>query len=193
MSGKDRLEFLKEGFKLEQLRKVFIYEYSKFFTVAKDVKVQVAFNPEMVEAYRLIGYENRLLNQEDFDDDTKDAGEIGANQNITALYEIIPKDQPILRNKPTFTIDFRYKEPDSDISIPLALEIYDEGHSFDESSDFMKFTSSVASFAMLLTNSDYKGTSNYDHIIQWLNRTNLRDDHQYKAEFKNLVIKSRAL
>ena len=79
---------------IEQLRKVFIYEYSKFFTIAKDVKVQVEFNPNNVEEYRLIGYENMLLNQEDFEDDTKDAGEIGVNQNITALYEIVPKTNP---------------------------------------------------------------------------------------------------
>jgi Ca-activated chloride channel family protein len=93
---------------LEQLKKVFIYEFDKFYAVAKDVKVQVKFNSSNVEAYRLMGYENRVLNEEDFEDDGKDAGEIGANQNITALYEIVPKNNPQYRFVPTFTIDFRY-------------------------------------------------------------------------------------
>ena len=74
---------------LPQLSKVFIHDYSKFYTVAKDVKIQVNFNPSTVKSYRLIGYENRVLNNEDFDNDIKDAGELGANQNVTALYEII--------------------------------------------------------------------------------------------------------
>lgn len=82
---------------IEQLRKVFIYDYHKFFTVAKDVKVQVKFNPEKVEAYRLIGYENRALNDNDFEDDSKDAGELGSNQNVTALYEIKPRTSPNVR------------------------------------------------------------------------------------------------
>ncbi len=178
---------------LEQLRKVFIYEYSKFFTVAKDVKVQVEFNQEYVEAYRLIGYENRLLNQEDFNDDTKDAGEIGADQNITALYEIVPKKNVDLRSDPTFTIDFRYKEPTSDTSIPIVLEIFDEGNSFNAASDFMKFTSSVASFSMLITDSEYKGTSNYDGVLNWLDATDLNDEHNFKSEFRNIVVKAKGL
>lgn len=172
---------------LEQLKKVFIYDYNKFYTVAKDVKVQVEFNPENVEAYRLIGYENRVLNQQDFEDDSKDAGEIGSNQNVTALYEIIPKVNPNFRSAPTFTIDFRYKNPDSDASIPMEMEIYDEGNSFSQSSDFMKFTSAVVSFSMLISDSEYKGTSNYIEIIDWLNTLNLNDEHGFKNGFKNLV------
>lgn len=178
---------------LEQLKKVFIYDYNKFFTVAKDVKVQVEFNPENVESYRLIGYENRLLSQKDFEDDNKDAGEIGSGQNITALYEIVPKNNLNFKNIPTFTIDFRYKDPDSEVSKPLALEIFDEGKTFSESSDFMKFASSVASFSMLLTQSSYKGTSTYEDIIQWLNSTNLHDKHGFKAGFKTIVEKAKKL
>ena len=175
---------------LEQLRKVFIYEYSKFFTVAKDVKVQVEFNSYSVEAYRLIGYENRLLNQEDFEDDNEDAGEIGANQNITVLYEIIPKSNPNFRFVPTFTIDFRYKKPDSDNSIPLDLEIFDEGKSFNEATDFMKFTAGIASFSMLITNSQYKGSSDYDEILNWIDNVNLNDEHGFKSEFRDIVEKA---
>lgn len=172
---------------IEQLKKVFIYDYSKFYTVAKDVKIQVEFNPTNVEAYRLIGYENRVLNDEDFEDDKKDAGEIGANQNVTALYEIVPKNNAETQSGPTFTIDFRYKNPDADTSNLLELEIFDQGKTFSQASDFMKFTSSAASFSMLLSDSEYKGTSNFDTVLEWLNATNLNDEHGFKAEFKELV------
>src|SRR5690606_28156125 len=92
----------------KELNKVFIDEYSKFITVAKDVKVQVTFNKEVVEAYRLIGYENRALANGDFEDDKKDAGEIGAGQTITAIYEVKPKNNPQYKSLPAFAIDFRY-------------------------------------------------------------------------------------
>ena len=177
----------------EQLRKVFIHEYGKFFTVAKDVKVQVEFNPTIVEAYRLIGYENRILDEEDFEDDTKDAGEIGVDQSITALYEIIPKENPDFKSAPTFTIDFRYKEPNSDTSLPLELGIFDEGKSFGASSDFMRFTSSVAMFAMLINDSQYKGSTRYDDVLKWLGTTNLNDEHNYKSELKDIVNKAKGL
>ncbi|MDT0691150.1 VWA domain-containing protein [Salegentibacter sp. F188] len=177
---------------LEQLRKVFIYDYNKFYTVAKDVKIQIDFNPKVVEAYRLIGYENRVLEEEDFEDDEKDAGEIGAGQNITALYEIIPAHNPDI-SLAALAVDFRYKNPDSDTSIPIQLEIFDEGNSFDQSSDYLKFTASVASFSMLLSDSQFKGTSSYDKILQWLSATNLRDEHGFKAEFKQIVEKARSL
>ncbi len=178
---------------LEQLKKVFIYDYNKFFTVAKDVKVQVNFNPENVISYRLIGYENRLLNNEDFEDDKKDAGEIGSGQNITAMYEIVPTSNIDFRTVPTFSIDFRYKEPQNDISVPIELKIYDDGNTFEQSSDFMKFTSGIVSFSMLLYNSQYKGTSNYDTITGWLNSINLNDEHGFKKEFKDLVSKAKSL
>lgn len=178
---------------LKQLQKVFIYDYSKFYTVAKDVKVQVEFNPENVEAYRLIGYENRVLANEDFEDDNKDAGEIGADQNVTALYEIVPTGNVDYRTVPTFTIDFRYKEPDSDVSVPLNLEIYDAGNTFAEASDFTQFTASVASFALLLRDSEYKGTSSYDDVLQWFDATNLNDPHGFKQEFRQLVQKAESL
>ena len=178
---------------IEQLRKVFLYEASKFITVAKDVKVQVAFNSANVESYRLIGYENRILNKEDFEDDEKDAGEIGADQNITALYEIVPKENIAFRRVPTFTVDFRYKNPDADSSIPISLEIFDEGKSFTESTDFMRFTAGVASFAMLITDSEYKGSSDYDQVLGWVNSTNLADDHNFKSEFKQLIVKVKGM
>jgi Ca-activated chloride channel family protein len=172
---------------IEQLRKVFIYDYSKFFTIAKDVKVQVIFNPELVEAYRLIGYENRVLNNEDFEDDTEDAGEIGANQNITALYEVIPSQNIETLNEKAFTIDVRYKNPNADSSIPITLDVFDEGSSFGGASQHMKFTASVASYAMLLADSSFKGDSNYDDVLTWLNTISLNDEHNFKAQFKTIV------
>lgn len=178
---------------LEQLKKVFIYEFDKFFSVAKDVKVQVEFNPTNVIAYRLIGYENRVLNQDDFEDDSKDAGEIGANQNITALYEIVPKSNPAYREVPTFTIDFRYKLPDAESSIPIELKIYDEGRLFSNSSDQMIFTSSVASFSMLISDSKYAGNSSYEKISNWLNIHQLSDPHGFKNEFKVIVNRASGL
>jgi Ca-activated chloride channel homolog len=179
--------------KLEQLKKVFIYDFNKFYTVAKDVKVQVEFNPENVEAYRLIGYENRILNAEDFEDDGKDAGEIGSDQNITALYEIIPTINPEFREVPTFTIDFRYKQPEADTSVPMEFAIFDEGNTFNQSSDFMKFTSGIASFSMLIRGSDFSGTSSFNQILLWLNSTNLNDEHGFKQEFKEIVQSAQSL
>ncbi len=178
---------------LKQLQKVFIYDYNKFYTVAKDVKVQVEFNHKNVKSYRLIGYANRLLNKEDFEDDTKDAGEIGIEQNITALYEIVPSGNSNSTNAPTFTIDFRYKKPDSDTSVPLKLDIFDKGNTFDAASGFMKFTSSVAAFSMLLTDSKYKGTSTYKEVGNWLDSAKLKDKNGFKAEFKTLVEKAKKL
>ena len=178
---------------IEQLKKVFIYEKSKFFTVAKDVKVQVEFSPAMVSAYRLIGYENRLLNEEDFEDDRKDAGEIGANQNITAVYEIVPKSVANLRLVPTFSIDFRYKLPDANHSTIMKLDIYDDDDTFDEASNNMRFVSSVIAYCMLISDSQYKGTVSFDQILMWLNDINLEDPHGFKEEFRTVVEKSSVL
>jgi len=170
-----------------QLKKVFVYEYQKFYTVAKDVKVQVAFNPDNVISYRLIGYENRMLENEAFENDSTDAGEIGANQNITALYEIVPKNNANYRDVPTFTIDFRYKLPDENTSIPLELEIFDEGNTFEEASEAQRFTSSVAAFGMLLNESAYLGTSSYDNVLTWSEDAITYDPYGFKNEFRTLV------
>ncbi len=176
----------------EQLQKVFVYEASKFFTVAKDVKVQVEFDEQNVQAYRLIGYENRLLNEEDFEDDTKDAGEIGAGQNITALYEIVPQDN-LDKNAPTFTIDFRYKHPAISSSIPLTLDIFDNETPFEQATDFMQFTASVAGFSMLLIDSEYKGDTKYNSVLDWLDEVNLSDPHGFKEELREVVKAAKRL
>ncbi len=179
--------------KVAQLEKVFFHETSKFYTVAKDVKVQIAFNPNIVEAYRLIGYENRVLNNEDFEDDTEDAGEIGAGQNITALYEIIPIANVDARSEPSFDIDFRYKLPDAETSILLGLSVADQGNTFAEASDYTRFTASVAAFGLLLIDSGYKGSANYDDINNWLRTVNLEDEFGYRSELETLVDKAKSL
>ncbi|MFZ2900851.1 MAG: VWA domain-containing protein [Saprospiraceae bacterium] len=174
---------------LEQAKKVFVYDFGKLYTVAKDVKVQVVFNPDIVSQYRLIGYENRLLTEEEFETDSTDAGEIGAGQNITALYEIIPTNSG-LDNVPTFTIDFKYKEPDSDVSIPLQLDIFDEGKSFSEASEHLRFTSSVAAFGMLLRQSAFSGNASYEKVIEWANGSKSYDPNGFREEFVELVGKA---
>lgn len=188
--GNGNFEYLDN---LEQAKKVFLQEYGKFFTVAKDVKVQVEFNPLLVESYRLIGYENRLLASEDFEDDTKDAGEIGAGQTITALYEIKPKAAPNIRAVPTFTIDFRYKEPAGTSSDPLQLEIFDEGNTFAESSANMRFAASVAAYGMLLRGSSYRGSADFQQVREWAGGAAQNDPYQWKQEFIRLVDKASSI
>lgn len=173
--------------KVEQIEKVFFHERDKFVTVAKDVKVQVAFDETQVEAYRLIGYENRVLENEDFEDDTEDAGEIGAGQNITALYEIIPTAGGNARTVPSFTVDFRYKLPDADTSIPLELAITDEGRTFQAASNYTRFTGAVAAFGLRLRNSEYRGTATYEDIARWISTVQLPDPHGHPEELIELV------
>jgi Ca-activated chloride channel family protein len=177
----------------EQAKKVFVYEYAKFYTVAKDVKVQVEFNPNLVNSYRLIGYENRLLENEDFEDDQKDAGEIGAEQTITALYEIVPTSNPATRQEPSFTIDFRYKEPDANESQALQLEIYDEGIPFESATENMRFAASVAGYGMLLRESAFKGTLSYSQLTGWVANAQTYDPHGFRQEFVNLIETSSAI
>lgn len=173
----------------DEIKKVFIDEYSKFVTVAKDVKVQVRFNPDIVEEYRLIGYENRMLQSSDFDDDKKDAGEIGAGQTITALYEIKPRNNPNFKLFPSFTINFRYKKPNETTSNSLDLDIYDQGNDFEHASENMRFAASLASLGMYMRNSAYKGTTSLDQIRTWAGSAMSFDPNQYRAAHLNLLNK----
>lgn len=177
----------------EQLNKVFDYEFQKFYAVAKDVKVQVEFDPVNVAQYRLIGYENRLLENNEFEDDNADAGEIGGAQNITALYEIVPSDSPAYDNTASFTIDFRYKLPNESSSIPLSLEIYDPEIPFAQSTDWMRFSAGVAAFSMLMGESEHVGTATYNDVHQWIDGSRSFDPHQFKAELLDLVVRADAL
>ena len=188
-NGNGNFEYLDNE---DQLDKVFINEYNKFFTVAKDVKIQVEFNKEVVKEYRLIGYENRLLSTEEFLDDTKDAGEIGAGQSITALYELILVDRPD-KSVSAFNIDFRYKAPDSDVSQGLDLDIFDKDISFNQSSDNHRFAASVASYGLLLRDSEFKGTTDFNKIKNWAEQSKGFDPFGYKSEFIELVDKAQGL
>ena len=175
---------------IEQAEKVFINEYNKLITVAKDVKVQVEFNPAHVSEYRLIGYENRVLANEDFDDDTKDAGEIGADQSITAIYELVVVNNSF-KSINAFSVDFRYKLPDEEISQLINLAVNDDGNTFDQASEDHQFAAAVASFGLSLRDSEYKGDTSYDKIKEWAERSNIYDPFDYKADFIKLIDKAK--
>lgn len=187
-NGNGNYEYLDN---IEQAKKVFIHEFKKFYTVAKDVKIQINFNPEQVRAYRLIGYENRLLAESDFEDDSKDAGEIGSNQTITALYELIPASGS--GRGPLTNVDFRYKTPNSSTSIPLQLEIPDREIQFSLASENMRFATAAAGFGLLLGESEYKGNLNFDHLVEWTINANSFDPHNYRWQFIDLVNKAKDL
>ena len=180
------------------------------FTIAKDVKLQLEFNPEKVKGYSLIGYENRLLNNEDFNDDKKDAGELGAGHQVTALYEIIPagseEEIPSVdelkyqkkKNKvksqfsdELMTVKFRYKEPDGIKSKLLTHEVQDELS--EETSNNLTFAMAVTEFGMLLRNSEFKGESNFEQVIKLAKQSKGKDEEGYRGEFISLVKAARDL
>ncbi|HEX8476463.1 MAG TPA: VWA domain-containing protein [Pyrinomonadaceae bacterium] len=181
-------------------------------TIAKDVKIQIEFNPRQVAGYRLIGYENRLLRDEDFNDDTKDAGEIGAGHTVTALYEIVPYGQKVeasgvdklkyqepavpsetAMSKEMLTVKLRYKEPNGDESRLISVGIADANGSIDNASENLKFSAAVAAFGMLLRDSKYKGDATYDRVIQLARASTGADLRGYRAEFIQLAEKAKTL
>jgi Ca-activated chloride channel family protein len=186
-----------------EAKKVLVEEMGgTLFTVAKDVKFQVEFNPEQVKGYRLIGYENRLLNAEDFADDTKDAGEIGAGLRVTVLYEIVlpdseidipdvdlkyQEDSLIVDSDEWLTVSIRYKMPDGDESMLESFPVTDKLYSGDPSEN-MSFAACVAQFGMLLRDSEYKGSATYESILQTLSGLYCVNADDYKAEFYDLVL-----
>jgi Ca-activated chloride channel family protein len=190
---------------LMEAKKVFIDEFSStLYTIAKDVKIQIEFNPAYVNEYRLIGYENRLLNEEDFDNDKKDAGELGAGHTVTALYEIVPvkgsvdqsrilkyQQSNILPESATTgelaTIKFRYKRPDGNKSILMTETIPNNTLPIEETSENFRFSAAVAGFGMLLRDSEYKGTIDYDKVLALARASKGRDEDGYRAEFIRLV------
>ncbi len=171
---------------LEQAQKVFVDEFGKFYTVAKDVKIQVRFDPQLVYQYRLIGYENRLLENEDFEDDTKDAGEIGADQSITALYEITKTPAQTL-TAAALQIDFRYKLPDSNSSQLLNLDVFDENTSFPAASENMRFAAAAAGFGLMLRDSEFKGELSWDDLLEWAENAREFDPNGYRTEFLHWI------
>ncbi|MDD3969209.1 MAG: von Willebrand factor type A domain-containing protein [Proteiniphilum sp.] len=194
---------------LQEANKVLVHEFgSTMVTVARDVKLQVEFNPHFVSAYRLIGYETRLLADEDFNDDTKDAGELGPGHTVTALYEIVPmgveipvgkvdklkyqqqkrdSSQPVYSDtKELLTVKLRYKEPDEEISKKLEVPVLAPKANLSTSSDF-HFVMAVAMFGQLLRDSTFKGDASYAKVIE-LARKGLDDDpNGYRREFIRLA------
>lgn len=185
----------------KEAKKVLVDEMSgTLFTVAKDVKFQLEFNPANVKGYRLIGYENRVMAAEDFNDDTKDAGEIGAGHSVTVLYEIVPVDSKMelgeselkyasdsegVMGDELLTVNIRYKEPEGSESKLLTYPVNKSLYSDKMSAD-MNFASCVAEFGMLLRNSRYIGDVTYKDVSAQLSRYDYSDD-DYKDEFIYLV------
>ncbi|NEO61064.1 MAG: DUF3520 domain-containing protein, partial [Moorea sp. SIO4G2] len=190
-----------------EAKKVLVNEIgATLLTIAKDVKIQVEFNPAKVQAYRLIGYENRRLKDEDFNDDTKDAGELGAGHTVTALYEIIPVGaktnvklpdiDPLkyqsnaastTNSKELMQVKLRYKEPDGNTSQLLTYPLVDKAVKLDDASDNFKFSAAVASFGMVLRDSPYKGKASFDQALQLAKESEGVDLEGYRAEFIDLI------
>lgn len=173
-------------------------------TIAKDVKLQLEFNPGAVKAYRLLGYENRLLSAEAFNDDQKDAGELGAGHTVTALYELIPadSDEPvpgvdplqyqqtsIVDSDDLLTLKLRYKQPDGDTSKLLQTALQRDAIETAERdpSANLQFASAVAEFGLLLRDSEYKGDASYDAVLTRARQSQGADIHGYRSEFLTLV------
>ncbi|MCU0449160.1 MAG: VWA domain-containing protein [Bernardetiaceae bacterium] len=198
---------------LNEARKVFVKEMrATLFTIAKDVKIQVEFNPARVQAYRLIGYENRLLKSEDFNDDKKDAGELGAGHTVTALYEIIPvgvksdwvKTVDPLRYQPSgqatpqpsadwLTVKFRYKKPGESTSQLLAQSLQAHHAKTEAASENFRFAAAVAGFGMLLRGSEFKGQASYELVSQLATGAKGTDPEGYRREFIQMVDNWRLL
>jgi Ca-activated chloride channel family protein len=194
-----------------EARKVFVREFGgTLFTVAKDVKIQVEFNPAKVQSYRLLGYENRLLAKEDFADDKKDAGEMGAGHAVTALYEVVQVgattvalvgdslryQQVSLRSSASrspelMTVRVRYKAPSGTRSRLLSTPIV--GRNSSSASADMRFVSAVAAFALVLRNSDHKGGASYDMVLSLARDARGEDPEGYRGEFISMVERARTL
>lgn len=194
---------------LNEGRKVLVEQMSgTLVTIAKDVKIQIEFNPAQVDSYRLIGYENRLLAKEDFNNDKKDAGEIGAGHTVTALYEVVPAGMtsdetpavdPLKYQKPAkprfitsgsdelLTLKLRYKQPDGDTSRLISTPIKDTDRSYARASTDFKFAAAVAEFGMLLRGSPYKGEASYRSAWEHTKASLGNDPEGYRAEFLTLV------
>jgi Ca-activated chloride channel family protein len=170
-----------------EARKVLVEEASATLdAIAKDVKVQVAFDPALVKAHRLVGYENRKLAHRDFDDDRKDAGEIGAGHSVTALYEIVPTSA--LENDASFmTLDLRWKEPDANTSTKLSFTVRDFGHGLDDTSDDFRFSAAVAAFAQKLRSAEPEAKMTYSDVLALAGTALGEDPDCYRRELLELV------
>jgi Ca-activated chloride channel family protein len=198
-----------------EAKKVLVKEIgATLLTIAKDVKIQVEFNPAKVAAYRLIGYENRQLQAQDFSDDTKDAGELGAGHSVTALYEVIPVgantnmelpsvdeleyqqteiDASAYETNELMQVKLRYKQPDASESQLMVQPVVDAGVRLDTTSENFRFSAAVAGFGMLLRDSKYKGDMTFEKVLELAQESQGEDANGYRAEFLQLVESSRLL
>ncbi|MGD1805645.1 vWA domain-containing protein [Dapis sp. BLCC M126] len=200
---------------LLEAKKVLVTEMGgTLLTIAKDVKIQVEFNPAKVQAYRLIGYENRLLRSQDFNDDTKDAGELGAGHSVTALYEVIPVgvesnvklpgvdelkyqdnqvDEAAYNSDELMLVKLRYKEPQGTTSELIKQPVVDKGVSLNNASNDFKFAAAVAEYGMILRDSEYKGNASFNEVLKLANESKGLDLKGYRSEFINMVESSQKL
>jgi Ca-activated chloride channel family protein len=194
-----------------EAQKVFVQEFGgTLFTVAKDVKIQVELNPARVRSYRLLGYENRLLNREDFADDRKDAGELGSGHSVTALYEVVPVGaRPVAevddslvyqdvnvrpdarRSEELLTVRVRYKDPQGTASRLLETPVKDRTDG--RASEDMRFASAVAGFALLLRDSEHRGGASFDQVLTLARGARGDDENGYRGEFIGLVEAAKTL
>jgi Ca-activated chloride channel homolog len=173
---------------LLEAEKVFRHELTgTLVAIAKDVKVQLDFDPEAVASYRQIGYENRAMAKKDFDDDEKDAGELGAGHSVTALFEIVPAASASSKPKRLATLRLRYKEPKGRTSHPMIAEVVDEGKSAYEASPDLQFAAAVAALGMLLRDSPHKGTATWDDVFQLARVSQGVDLDGTRTEFMKLA------
>lgn len=199
---------------ITEARKVLVNEFGgTLFTIAKDVKLQIEFNPQKVQAYRLIGYENRLLNKEDFNNDQKDAGDLGSGHRVTALYEIIPAgvkssfiervdelkyQLPANETTPDYvnellTIKLRYKAPDGEASKLITHSVTDKNTNWKDVSRDFRFSAAVAAYGMLLLQSEFSQQASFDKVIEWARSGLGEDEEGYRNEFLQLVKSSKLL
>jgi Ca-activated chloride channel homolog len=198
---------------LSEARKVLVEQIGgTLVTIAKDVKLQVEFNPRQVKAFRLIGYENRVLAHQDFNDDKRDAGDIGAGHTVTALYEVVPpgtdlsipgvgplkyqeRAREVARsdNGELLTLKLRYKLPAADRSSLIEVPLPNGEQSFRDASPDLRFAASVAAFGMILRNSPHKGDADFAKVVEWAKAGLGEDRGGLRAEFLRLVDQARAL
>ncbi|MCC8160877.1 MAG: von Willebrand factor type A domain-containing protein [Oscillospiraceae bacterium] len=180
-----------------EAKKVFVDEMPKtLYTIAKDVKIQAEFNPAEVKEYRLVGYENRVLNSEDFENDAKDAGELGCGANVTAFYEIVPADgtessdlkyqtSEVTGSDELMTVKVRYKEPDGEESMLKEMPV--SGEITEDMSENFRFAAALAEFGMILNNSEYKGSADIDSVIELAKQGIGDDSYGFRTEFLHLA------
>ncbi|MEJ7557239.1 MAG: von Willebrand factor type A domain-containing protein [Pedobacter sp.] len=201
---------------ISEARKVLVTEFGgTLYTVAKDVKLQVEFNPSKTQAYRLIGYENRMLKSKDFNDDNKDAGEMGSGHTVTALYEVIPvgikssfsgsiddlkyqatdSKRLVLKGngKELMTVKIRYKEPDGTASRLIEQPVVDNSIAFSQTSNNFRFSAAVAELGLILKHSDFAQKSSFDHVITTAEAAKGNDSDGYRSEFVRLAKSAKFL